>query len=504
MPSFFLTDSLDPLRIAALPGVTLDVVVRDRPVRAEIESHPKPSNTSPSMEPSMESLQKAFTDRADEIIDTIRAQELNTIAVSTITTRDPVYGLENTAMDNYTHIDMPDHIRALSLRMILGPYQEQVNANLTSTIIFTDDTVNADTTNTAALTATAVRESVVGLESGAMDADNNNNNNPPLQPRGPHANLNDQLSSSVISIAPTSSQNSGPKTQSFRAPQESLPDDTDNIAKTMTNARLGNKDAQAALGRMYKNGDGVPQDYHQAMTWCLKAAKQGQPDGQFTTGSLYQHGEGVPTDYSLALYWLRKAAEQGHVQAQINLSCMYYQGRGVPQDKSCTAHWLRKAAEGGHAGAQYTLGFMYAEGLGVVQDYAQAIIWYLAAANQGHSDAQCRLGSLYKEGSGVPQDYGQAIIWYLKAADQGAPVGQYNIGALYSKGRGVALDNVLAMVWFQKAANQGFAAAQYNIGCLYEFGEGVKKDRAMALQWFKKAAEQGHSGAKECVTRLEK
>ena len=130
-------------------------------------------------------------------------------------------------------------------------------------------------------------------------------------------------------------------------------------------------------------------------------------------------GEGVPQDYAEAVTWYRKAAEQGHSIAQYRLGFMYFEGQGVPRDHVEAAKWLRKAADQGLAVAQYTLGIMYVEGEGVPQDYAQALRWLRKAAEQGNADAQYNLGVTYGEGRGVPQDYIRAYIWLSLAAAQG-------------------------------------------------------------------------------------
>jgi TPR repeat protein len=69
----------------------------------------------------------------------------------------------------------------------------------------------------------------------------------------------------------------------------------------MANAKLGDKNVQLALGDMYKNGDGVPQDYHQATTWYFYAARQRLPDAQLVFGLLYHCSRGETTDYSQAM-----------------------------------------------------------------------------------------------------------------------------------------------------------------------------------------------------------
>ena len=54
----------------------------------------------------------------------------------------------------------------------------------------------------------------------------------------------------------------------------------------------------------------------------FKAAEQGQAEAQYTLGFMYAKGEGVPQDYAEAMKWFRKAAEQGHAEAQHNLGVM--------------------------------------------------------------------------------------------------------------------------------------------------------------------------------------
>ena len=134
---------------------------------------------------------------------------------------------------------------------------------------------------------------------------------------------------------------------------------------------------------------------------------------------MYDNGEGVSQDYSQAVAWYRKAAEQGFAIAQYRLGKMYGSGRGVPQDYGQAVAWFQKAAEQGDAEAQALLGGMYATGQGVPQDDRQALVWIQKAAEQGGALGQTLLGSMYDNGEGVPQDYGQAVFWYRKGCRAG-------------------------------------------------------------------------------------
>ncbi|HFA6506840.1 TPA: sel1 repeat family protein [Neisseria gonorrhoeae] len=79
----------------------------------------------------------------------------------------------------------------------------------------------------------------------------------------------------------------------------------------------------------------------------LQAAEQGNAAAQFNLGVMYENGQGVRQDYVQAVQWYRKASEQGDAQAQYNLGLMYYDGRGVRQDLALAQQWLGKACQNG-------------------------------------------------------------------------------------------------------------------------------------------------------------
>ena len=92
----------------------------------------------------------------------------------------------------------------------------------------------------------------------------------------------------------------------------------------------------------------LPKDFE-----SLKAlAEQGDAKAQTSLGVMYYSGEGVPQDFKEAVKWLRKAADQGHAWAQYTLGLMHYNGEGVPQDKVTTYAWWNIAAANGNATAK--------------------------------------------------------------------------------------------------------------------------------------------------------
>ena len=111
-------------------------------------------------------------------------------------------------------------------------------------------------------------------------------------------------------------------------------------------------------------------------------AEQGDGEAQYRLGDMYLSGEGVPQDYVEAVRWFRLAAEQGYAEAQDKLGAMYMDGQGVPQDYAEAARWYLLAAEQGETSAQFALGFVYGRGRGLTQDYVQAHMWLNLAAGR--------------------------------------------------------------------------------------------------------------------------
>jgi hypothetical protein len=231
---------------------------------------------------------------------------------------------------------------------------------------------------------------------------------------------------------------------------------------------------------MYKNGDGVPQDYKESVKLFKLAAKQGNSEAQFGLGVMYHKGGGVPQDYTESVKWYRLAAEQGYSRGQNNLGVMYDEGKGVPQDYKESVKWYTKAAKQGYSRGQNNLGVMYDEGKGVPQNYKESVKWYTKAAEQGDAEAQFNLGLKYSNGKGASQDdnasteeieldddqkskkekekkdYKESIKWFTKSAEQGDSKSQYNLGKIYQEGKGgVQASLVQSYMFFNLAAVNG-------------------------------------------------
>ncbi|MBS0287914.1 MAG: sel1 repeat family protein [Proteobacteria bacterium] len=297
-------------------------------------------------------------------------------------------------------------------------------------------------------------------------------------------------------------------------------------------AELNNPLAQARLGDIYFNGQGVTQNYTKAFHWYLRAANQGVPESQFSVAECYEKGRGVQQNYQLAFEWYIKAAEHGNVSAFGKLGDIFYYSEYGKQDYEQAAMWYKKAALLGSACAQYQLGAMFTSATGLshnskagfywleqsaIQNFSpaqsllgrllmsthekynfnQAHTWLQKAAQNGDAQASLTLGKMYRYGDGVPQDFKQAAKYFHQAALGGSVQGQAYLGMCYQQGLGMPKNYALAAKWYQQAAKQGNAQAQFNLSTLYQEGKGVNKDGILAYAWADVAAASGLESATE-------
>ncbi len=86
-------------------------------------------------------------------------------------------------------------------------------------------------------------------------------------------------------------------------------------------AEQGDADATIQSWLMYDNGQGVLQDYAEAVKWYRLAADQGMLRHNPILGHV-REGQGVPQDYAEAVKWYRLAADQGDAERNtILVSC---------------------------------------------------------------------------------------------------------------------------------------------------------------------------------------
>jgi TPR repeat protein len=160
-------------------------------------------------------------------------------------------------------------------------------------------------------------------------------------------------------------------------------------------AQNGHPMAQWKLGRMYAEGDGVPQDDLRAFDYFSRIANAhaddnpGTPQARFVANAFVALGhyylEGIPktrvkADPSRARQMFAYAATYfGDPEAQFNLARLYMDGNGAPKDLRQAARWLNAAAHKGQYEAQAQLGAMLFAGDGVARQSARGLMWLTLA-----------------------------------------------------------------------------------------------------------------------------
>ena len=221
--------------------------------------------------------------------------------------------------------------------------------------------------------------------------------------------------------------------------------------------------AQYALGKKYRDGQGVERNIQKAVELFTLAAKQGNSFAAFALGKMFLSNDAsLPRDEAAALNWITYASERGNQFAQCYLGKLLLKGAdGIPQDTNAALRWLCASVDQGNVYAEYALAMAYLKGKIVPKDALKALELLRHASSQDNQFAQYQLGKMMLQGEEAPKDVATAVHWLTVSAMHGNQYAQYTLGKLYLLGKGVEKDKDRAAKWFQMAANQGNEYAQY-------------------------------------------
>jgi TPR repeat protein len=123
------------------------------------------------------------------------------------------------------------------------------------------------------------------------------------------------------------------------------------------------------LGRMYAEGDGVPQDDYEAYKYFSEIVQQdvepGSRDERYVANALAELGryslEGIPgtpveANPAAAQEYFQRAANYGSPIGQFEMGKMYFEQKRSRSSIRQAGLWLKLAAEKGHEGARAMLG----------------------------------------------------------------------------------------------------------------------------------------------------
>ena len=242
-------------------------------------------------------------------------------------------------------------------------------------------------------------------------------------------------------------------------------------------------------------------EYQTVFELYYKSAEQNYAEGQCGLARCYQRGQGVEQNFSEAVKWYRKAAEQDNNTAKLALFELYALGKGTEKSMKDAVGWLNRykwedSKISSKGEELYSIGYKFYYGLDVTRSYDEAAMWWRMAADENNHDAEFMLGVCYEKGLGVEQSYQEAFDLFLKAAKQGNAKAQNAVGICYEKGQGVERSYEVAAEWYSMAAEQKNEEAMCNLGNCYRYGRGVKRSYNEAVKWYKE------SGTKDAQTAL--
>lgn len=183
----------------------------------------------------------------------------------------------------------------------------------------------------------------------------------------------------------------------------------------------------------------------------LIAAREGVLDAQALLGQILLDGQGIAQDQPLAVRWFEIAAQRGHLMARNMLGRCHEHGWGCVADASVAGGHYRVAAEAGLDWAMYNYANLLATGRGVIGDQLQALNLYRHAAELGHAKSMNLLGRYLEDGRVCPADPQAARDCYRRSAVGGDFRGQFSYAAvLADEGK---IDE--ALDWLYKALDGG-------------------------------------------------
>lgn len=180
-------------------------------------------------------------------------------------------------------------------------------------------------------------------------------------------------------------------------------------------------------------------DKAKALTALEYAADQGHVAAQWKVGRMYADGDGVPQNDLRAFNYFSQIANThpdetpGTPEARFVANAFVALGRyyltGIPNstikpDATRAREMFAYAASYfGDADAQYQLGRLYLDG--TPSDPHEAARWFQLAATKGHCRAEAVLGDMLFRGKQVPRQAARGLMWLTLSKDCAGPGGSW-------------------------------------------------------------------------------
>ena len=201
---------------------------------------------------------------------------------------------------------------------------------------------------------------------------------------------------------------------------------------------------------------------------CARPPKQGDAAAQCYLGICYQTGQGVAQDYAEAVKWFRRAADQNDEAAQCYLGFCYQTGLGVPQEFGQAAKWFREAAEQGDPGGAVQSGRALRDRPGRAAELCRGGEVVSCRRRARRTAGAIQPGRLLRDRPGRAAELrGGGEMVSRSPPNRNARPRNATSASATETGRGVPQNVREAVKWFCRAARAGDKTAQHNLGVYY-------------------------------------
>jgi TPR repeat protein len=255
-------------------------------------------------------------------------------------------------------------------------------------------------------------------------------------------------------------------------------------------AKLGDEEAQVAVGYAYAYGISRKANVDEALRWWKRAYRRGSWAAAFNLGMFFRDAK----QWANALKWFQRAVQAGDKDGLVEIAKIHLRYAG---DRAAGLRYLKLAVAAKEelteparlererlikeqkALSSGDLLYMEADLLDECGRYVEALPFLLKGAKAGDTSCQILLGNYLSDGrKGIPIDRKRGVYWYRKAYEEGSSTGASNLALTYRK-QG---DWDEAYRWFELAVESGDNEAHLALAKIWLFD---RDNKAKAVKHLK-------------------
>ena len=280
-------------------------------------------------------------------------------------------------------------------------------------------------------------------------------------------------------------------------------------------AKLGDEEAQVAVGYAYAYGISRKSNENEALRWWKRAYRRGSWAAAFNLGMFFRDAK----QWTKALKWFGRAVQAGDDDGLIEIAKIHLRYAG---DRAAGLRYLKLAVAAKDelteparleterllkeqkALSTGDLLHMEADLLDERGRHADALPLLLKGAKAGNTGCQILLGNYLSDGrKGIPIDRKRAVYWYKQAYKRGSSTAASNLAMTYRK----QSDVDEAYRWFELAVESGDNEAHLDLAKIWLHDrenevKAIKHLKAVFQGDPRNVSEQGRDEARTMLRRL--